>query len=167
MGNCSTSKGSPAPLASSTLGSGWAPPRRARWYSLMAPTFDPRRTPSSWRAPQHKKILQMQYFFGGWGGDRTRDSRLMSPVLYQLSYPASVTEREGIYQGRLDLARCFCYATVAFPPVCRGGGMVYATDSKSVPRKGLRVRVPPAAPIKLPIAGVLLCRGSTPTIWRA
>ncbi len=30
--------------------------------------------------------------------------------------------------------------------VCRGGGMVYATDSKSVSRKGLRVRVPPAAP---------------------
>lgn len=29
--------------------------------------------------------------------------------------------------------------------ICRGGGMVYATDSKSVSRKGLRVRVPPAA----------------------
>ncbi len=28
--------------------------------------------------------------------------------------------------------------------------MVYATDSKSVPRKGLRVRVPPAAPDCLP-----------------
>jgi hypothetical protein len=30
--------------------------------------------------------------FGGGGGTRTRDPRLMSPLLYQLSYPA--TERE-------------------------------------------------------------------------
>ena len=37
---------------------------------------------------------------GGPGGDRTRDTRIFSPVLYQLSYRTIVAEKEGFEPPR-------------------------------------------------------------------
>lgn len=41
--------------------------------------------------------------FGSWGGDRTRDNRLMSPVLYQLSYPAGQNIPKFVHLHRCSL----------------------------------------------------------------
>lgn len=54
----------------------------------------------------------------------------------------------------------YCHLQVMLLRYCsttsHGGGMVYATDSKSVSRKGLRVRVPPVVPKKDLILGLFL-----------
>ena len=70
-----------------------------------APTegASPLRIPRSWVRYSHVMEVSgvSEGWYGGGGGYRTPDPRLMSPLLYQLSYTAT---RRTMYQGvRLDV----------------------------------------------------------------
>jgi hypothetical protein len=67
------------------------------WADLQGdfPTFFP--TMVNLAQPYHISVLYSTG--GGWGGNRTPDTRIFSPLLCQLSYPAFSGEEEGLRNG--------------------------------------------------------------------